>query len=198
MQWKCVQELRGAYQAWAWEQFIRLLGKVCVGTNCKFSGWEWPPCELGLTASLRRPCIHAIFFWPHVGQRVNTHSVFWESCQKPCQHATLWLWQMLDDVYTRRCFSESEGTRFGAPGQKSLPFREWVNGMEWVNGFLPNPFIHDLFLWCTSQEIVKTDLYPLSLMSLRYAVCSTGCAPIIGRCFGVCNGTSCAEERRPQ
>ena len=26
-----------------------------------------------------------------------------------------------DDVYTRRCFSESEGTRFGAPGQKALP-----------------------------------------------------------------------------
>ena len=32
-----------------------------------------------------------------------------------------WLWQTLDDVYTRRCFSESEGTRFGAPGQKALP-----------------------------------------------------------------------------
>ena len=29
-------------------------------------------------------------------------------------------------------------------------------------GFLPNPFIQDLFLWRTSQEFVKTDLYPLS------------------------------------
>ena len=26
-----------------------------------------------------------------------------------------------DDVYTRKCFSESEGTRFGGPGQKALP-----------------------------------------------------------------------------
>ena len=41
-----------------------------------------------LTSSLRRPCIHAIFFRPHVGQRVNTHSVFWELGRKPCQHAT--------------------------------------------------------------------------------------------------------------
>ena len=38
-----------------------------------------------LTPSLRRLCIHAIFF---VGQRVNTHSVFWELGRKPCQHAT--------------------------------------------------------------------------------------------------------------
>ena len=28
---------------------------------------------------------------------------------------------MCDDVYTRNCFSESEGTRFGAPGQRTLP-----------------------------------------------------------------------------
>ena len=41
-----------------------------------------------LTPSLRRPCIHAIFFRPHVGQGVNTHSVFWELGRKPCQHAT--------------------------------------------------------------------------------------------------------------
>ena len=26
-----------------------------------------------------------------------------------------------DDVYTCKCFSESEGTRFGGPGQKALP-----------------------------------------------------------------------------
>ena len=48
------------------------------------------------------------------------------------------------------------------------------------------------------HEFVKTDLYPLSLKSLRYAVCLTGCGSIIGRCIGACNGTSCAEERRPQ
>ena len=47
----------------------------------------------------------------------------------------------------------------------------------------------DLYKWICIQ---------LSLMSLRYAVCSTGCRSIIGRCFGACNSTSCAEERRPQ
>ena len=34
---------------------------------------------------------------------------------------------------------------------------EW-NGMEWVNGFLPNPFIHDLFCWSSRHKFVKTDL----------------------------------------
>ena len=60
-----------------------------------------------LTPSLRRPCIHAIFFPT--------------ACRTACKHAFCflrvrpeavstrhsWLWQMLDDVYTRRCFSES-------------------------------------------------------------------------------------------
>ena len=76
---------------------------------------------LALTPSLRRPCIHAIFFLT--------------ACRTACKHAFRflrvlpeavsthhsWLWQTLDDVYTRRCFAESEGTRFGAPGQKALP-----------------------------------------------------------------------------
>ena len=74
-----------------------------------------------LTPSLRRPYIHAIF--------CST------ACRTACKHAFRflrvlpeavstrhsWMWQTLDDVYTRRCFSESEGTRFGAPGQKALP-----------------------------------------------------------------------------
>ena len=60
-----------------------------------------------LTPSLRRPCIHAIFFPT--------------ACRTACKHAFCflrvrpeavstrhsWLWQTLDDVYTRRCFSES-------------------------------------------------------------------------------------------
>ena len=33
-------------------------------------------------------------------------------------------------------------------------------------------------------------------MSLRNSVCSTRYEPIIGRCFGACNGTSCAEDDR--
>ena len=58
-----------------------------------------------LTPSLRRPCIHAIFFLT--------------ACRTACKHAFCflrvfpeavstrhsWLWQMLDDVYTRRCFA---------------------------------------------------------------------------------------------
>ena len=60
-----------------------------------------------LTPLLRRPCIHAIFFPT--------------ACRTACKHAFCflrvrpeavstrhsWLWQTLDDVYTRRCFSES-------------------------------------------------------------------------------------------
>ena len=46
-----------------------------------------------LTPSLRRPCIHAIFFLRVRPEAVST------------RHS--WLWQTLDDVYTRRCFSES-------------------------------------------------------------------------------------------
>ena len=55
----------------------------------------------------------------------------------------------------------------------------WVHGsvapdkrhcQQWMSslfcGFLPHPFIQDLFLWRTSQEFVKTDLHPLSLISL--------------------------------
>ena len=64
-------------------------------------------------------------------------------------------------------------------------------------GFLPNPFIQDLFHWRTSQELVKTDLYPLSLIYVRYTICSTGCWSILGRCFGACQRSNCAEERRP-
>ena len=83
------------------------------------------------------------------------------------------------DLYTRNRFSESVGSRFGSPGQKALP----------------HPFIQDLFLWHTRQEFVKTDLYPLSLISLRYAVCSTDYWPIIGRCVRACQRSNCAEER---
>ena len=90
--------------------------------------------DIFLTPSLRRPCIHAIFF--------ST------ACRTACKHAFCflrvrleavstrhsWLWQMLDDVYTRRCFSESEGTRFGAPGQKALPSgNEWMEWNEWMD-----------------------------------------------------------------
>ena len=111
-----------------------------------------------LTPSLRRPCIHAIFF--------ST------ACRTACKHAFRflrvlpeavstrhsWLWQTLDDVYTRRCFSESEGNTLRCPRTKGTAVGEWVNGMEWVNGFLPNPFIHDWFCWSSRHKFVKTVL----------------------------------------
>ena len=55
----------------------------------------------------RTACKHAFCFLRVLPEAVST------------RHS--WLWQTLDDMYTRRCFSESEGTRFGAPGQKALP-----------------------------------------------------------------------------
>ena len=61
------------------------------------------------------------FFQPRIGGRLNTHSVFCEFGQESCQHATRGRDIVQDDVYTRKCFSESEGTRFGGPGQKALP-----------------------------------------------------------------------------
>ena len=96
------------------------------------------------------------------------------------------------DLYTHNRFSESMGSWFGGPGQKAL---QAMNKFT-LFGFLPNPFIQDLFLWRTSQEFVKTDLYPWSLISLRYAICSTGRWLIIGRCVGACQRSNCAEERR--
>ena len=63
----------------------------------------------------------AILLQPPIGERLNTHSVFCEFCRGPCQHATRGRDIVRDDVYTRKCFSESEGTRFGGPGQKELP-----------------------------------------------------------------------------
>ena len=118
-----------------------------------------------------------------IGGLLNTHSDF---CV--CQAI------VRPDVYTRNCFSETMGSRFGGPGQTAL---ETMNEFTFFKRFLPIPFIQDLFLWRTSNEIVKTDLYPLSLISLWYAVCSTGCWSIIGRCVGACQRSSCAEERRP-
>ena len=79
-------------------------------TNTKF-------CTFPLTSSHRRPFKPAIHFQPPIGGRLNTHSVF---CLEPCQHATRGRDIVQDGVYTRKCFSESERTRFGGPAQKAL------------------------------------------------------------------------------
>ena len=75
---------------------------------------------LAINPSLRSRIYTPKKFRPPVGQRVNTHSVFWEFCWSRV-NTPLVAVTTLDDVYTRRCFSESKGTRFGAPGQKALP-----------------------------------------------------------------------------
>ena len=82
------------------------------------------------------------------------------------------------DWYTHNRFSKSMGSLFGGTGQKAL---QAMNETK----------------TCTSQEFVKMDLYPLSLISLRYAICSTGHWSIIhvGHCIGACQRSNCAEER---
>ena len=71
-----------------------------------------------------------------IGEHLNAHSdccVFW-----PGALSTWHAWRAIValDLYTRNHFSESMGSRFGGPGQKALQ----------VGGFLPNPFIQDMFL----------------------------------------------------
>ena len=87
-------------------------------------------------------------FNPFASEAVYTHKFFSTACRTACKHAFCflrvlpeavstrhsWLWQTLDDVYTRRCFSESEGTRFGTPGQKALlSGNEWMEWNEWMD-----------------------------------------------------------------
>ena len=104
-----------------------------------------------LTPSLRRPYIHAILFWPLVGQRVNTHSVFWEFCRKPCQHAThgcdkRWMTCIHAGV------SRSPREHASVPPDKRH-CRQWMSSL--FCGFLHNPFIHDLFCWSSRPKFVK-------------------------------------------
>ena len=111
-----------------------------------------------LTPSLRRPCIHAIFFRPHVGQRVNTHSVFWELGRKPCQHATRGCdkrWMTCIHAGVSRSPREHASV---PPGKRHCPRAKGTAVREWVNGFLPNPFIHDRFCWRSRHKFVKTVL----------------------------------------
>ena len=147
-----------------------------------------------LTSSLRRPCIHAIFF----PTTCRTAFCFLRVRPEAVSTRHSWLWQTLDDVYTRRCFSESQGTRFGAPGQKALPSgNEWTEWNEWMN-FCLIPLSTTGYVEVPGTNLQRRSYNPLSLMPLRNAVCSTGRGLIISRCFGACNSTSCAEERRPQ
>ena len=65
--------------------------------------------------------ISSWFYSTKMYKHLNTHSVFESLVLVAVSTRHSWLWQTWDDVYTRRCFSESEGTRFSVPGQKALP-----------------------------------------------------------------------------
>ena len=93
-------------------------------------------------ATDRRASIHAFrFLCAFSGRLVNTPRV-------ACHHGG---WH----VYTPS-FLGVRGVTVGWPRTAS---NERVHSFC---GFLSNPFIQDLCLWRTSQEFVKTDLYPLS------------------------------------
>ena len=143
-------------------------------------------------------------FWSIVfpSSKLNSHvlmkTIFWICCltsshRRPYKHAIIF--GTADRRASKRAFRFLCGPMFGLTCIHAIiSLSPWGHGSEapdkkhckqWTSslfcGFLPNPFIQDLFLWRTSQEFVKTDWYPLSLISLQYAVCLTGRWSIIER-----------------
>ena len=112
---------------------------ICFSMTCVLAviiqHWkEKSKSQYHLTPSLRRPCIHAIYFSTECRTACKHAFCFLRVMPEAVSTRHSWLWQTLDDVYTRRCFSESEGTRFGAPGQKALPSgNEWMEWNEWMD-----------------------------------------------------------------
>ena len=104
--------------------------RVYTSSNvCHSHEWRVDTAS-GKTLKKRNACLHAVrqavekkiaCIYGLRSEGVNTHSVFCEFGREPYQHATRGRDIVQDDVYTRKCFSESEGTRFGGPGQKALP-----------------------------------------------------------------------------
>ena len=114
---------------------------------------KWP-----LTSSHRMPYKRAHFCWD--GDRWASIHAFRFLCfagrlvnmpRVACHHG---YWR----VYTPS-FLGVPGVTVGWPQTKGTASNERVH---FFFEFLPNPFIQDLCLWRTSQEFVKTDLYPLS------------------------------------
>ena len=90
-----------------------------------------------------------------IGELLNTHSDFcvWPGDTKArvaCHRGA----RLVHAIISR-----SPWVTVGWPWTKGTANNKRVHSFCW---FLPNPFIRDLFLWHTSQEFVKTDLYPLS------------------------------------
>ena len=75
-----------------------------------------------LTSLHQMPYKPANFCWDGRLASVLTRIPFFVCFgREPRQHATRGCDIVPDDVYTRKCSSESEGTRFSGPGQKALP-----------------------------------------------------------------------------
>ena len=138
-----------------------------------------------LTSSHQRSCIHAKIV-PIDNRRTFKHAFRFLctcTCMWPGDLSTRHVWRAIvaPDLYTR---SRLSGLRFGSQGQKVL---------QTMNEFT-------LFVDFCLIPLSKTcsfDIIKRPLISLRYAVCSTGRWSIIGRCVGACQRSNCAEERRP-
>ena len=101
------------------------------------------------------------------------------------------------DVYTRNRFSESLGSRLGGSDKRHC--KQWTSSLFlWIFAWSLYPRPVPL----TYQPRIYKDRFisivTRSLIALWNAVCSTERWSIIGRCFGACQRSSCAEERWPQ
>ncbi len=93
-------------------------------------------------------------------------------------------------VYTQ-LFLGTRGNTLRCPRTKGTAVNEWVHSLVDFC-LIPYPWP---FCWHSSHKFVKTDLYPLSLMSLRNAVCLTRCRLINDRCFGTCGRKTSAIQK---
>ena len=145
---------------------------------------------LVLTSSHRMPYAHAKLL------PIDNGSIFKHTLRFlrvwPGALSTRHTWRaiVLTDVYTRNCFSESMGSRFGGPGQKTL---QTMNEFTLFVDFCLIPFSKTFDIYKAAFISIVTR----PLISLRYAICSTGRCSIICRCVRACQWSSCAEERRP-
>ena len=126
----------GAGQHSYWERFVFLKEKFHWEHPCKHANY--------IRATEQRASKHAFRFLFSAGRLANTPCV-------ACHHGG---WH----VYTPS-FLRVHGVTVGWPRTNGTANNERVHCFCW---FLPNPFIQDMCLWRTSQEFVKTDLYPLS------------------------------------
>ena len=140
--------------------------------------WHFMPQKDQLTCLLRKPFKPAILF--STGSRINT----------PHVAVTFVGWR----VYTQ-VFLGIPGNTLWCPWTKGTAVNEWVHSFV---DFCLIPYPRPVPL--TFQPQICKDGFISIVFDVSPECClfDRGCGPIIGRCFGACNGTSCAEERRPQ